>query len=74
MVRDFLEFLIKKSKSWVFAPGTLEMMNLGDSWKSRAETAYARAVKACKFELDSNFDSAGEEWQKIFGTDIPRNP
>jgi len=73
MTRDFFLSLKDKS-SWssVFVPGTNELMFLGDTdWKSRAETAYGRAVKACKFEADDMPYSAGQEWQKIFGTDIP---
>ena len=72
MVRDFLSFLIGKASSYVYAPGTYEMMNIGSAWKSRAETAYGRAAKACDYEAASAPTLAGEEWQKIFGTDIPK--
>jgi hypothetical protein len=71
MVRDFLRFLISKANTYLYAPGTYEMMYLGDSWKSRAESAYARAVKACQYESDQMPYHAGEEWQKIFSTYIP---
>jgi len=74
MVRDFLKHIIGRSGGYVYAPGTNEIMSLGAGWKSRAETAYARAVKACDFESASNWGSAGDEWQKIFGTDIPKYP
>ena len=73
MVRDFLGFL-KGKYSWstVTVPGTYEAIALGDTgWKSRAETGYDRAVKACQFEAENMPYSAGSEWQKIFGTDIP---
>lgn len=72
MTRDFLLFL-KGKYSWesVSVPGTFESIVLGDAWKSRAESAYDRAVKACDHDNNSRPLSAGEEWQKIFGTYIP---
>jgi len=71
MVRDFFKFLIGKSGSYVFAPGTIKIIWLGSDWKSKAESAYNRACKAVKFEADEMPYNAGGEWQKIFGTDIP---
>jgi hypothetical protein len=73
MVRDFFYFLKNKSQwSSVIVPGTYETITLGDTgWQSRAETAYDRALKACGHEKDNMPYSAGAEWQKIFGTDIP---
>jgi hypothetical protein len=71
MMRDFFSFLLGKANLYVFAPGTYELMYLGDAWKSRAQTAYDRAVKATQYEADKKPTSAGEEWQKIFGIDIP---
>lgn len=71
MVRDFLKYMISKANSYVFAPGTIELMALGSDWKSRAESAHARAVKACQYESDGMPYSAGQEWQKIFGSYIP---
>jgi hypothetical protein len=71
MTRDFFSYLIGQANSYLFAPGTYEMMWLGDDWKSRAQTAYDRAVKAVQYEADKLPYLAGEEWQKIFGTDIP---
>ena len=50
-----------------------ERILLGDAWQSRALSAYNRAVKACEFEYQNLVISAGEEWQKIFGTQIPRS-
>ena len=52
-------------------PAEPETLPLGDDWKSRAQTAYDRAAKAVKYESDNMPYSAGSEWQKIFGTDIP---
>jgi len=73
MVRDFFYFLKNKSQwSSVTVPGTFETIYLGDTgWQSRAETAYNRAAKACNHESENLPYSAGEEWQKIFGTYIP---
>ena len=72
MVRDFFTFLVGNGNSYVTVPGTGEFIWLGDAWKSRAESAEMRAKKACTFEGEKKGDAAGEEWQKIFGTDIPR--
>jgi len=73
MVRDFLRYLEGKSHHTLYAPGTFEAMNIGDGWLSKARTARQRAEKACENEPSSPA-VAGEEWQKIFGTDIPKNP
>lgn len=72
MSRDFFSWMTTKANTFLVAPGTLEWLWLGDAWKSRAESAYARALKACNFEHDNDMASAGDEWQKIFGTDIPK--
>jgi hypothetical protein len=71
MVRDFFAFLVCKRHAYIFVPGTYEMINLGDAWCSRAETALARAQRATAFESASDAYAAGVEWQKIFGSDIP---
>jgi hypothetical protein len=55
-------------------PGTFEVISLGNAWQSRAESAYYRAVRACDHERDNRIADAGEEWQKIFGLQIPRRP
>jgi hypothetical protein len=71
MTRDFFAFIIKQANLYLWAPGTFELLWLGDAWKSRAETALERAKKACQFEYNNMPYSAGDEWQKIFGMDIP---
>ena len=71
LVRDFLRYLITRSNTWVYAPGTFESMNLGDNWLSRARTALSRAEKACEFEYSDWVNSAGTEWQKLFGSAVP---
>lgn len=72
MIRDFFVWLVTKANTHVFAPGTYEALWLGDSWKSHAETAITRAEKAFDFERDSRESDAGDQWQKIFGTEIPK--
>lgn len=71
LTRDFLTFLVGRAWMSVFVPGTYEVICLGTDWKSKAETARDRAIKACEYEAaDKNYE-AGTEWQKIFGTFIP---
>lgn len=72
MCRDFFAWLITKANSFVLAPGTYEIMWIGDAWKSKAESAHGRALKACDHEYYSREGDAGDEWQKIFGTDMPK--
>lgn len=71
MVRDFFAYLNKNAGTYLVVPGITEMVAVGYSWKSRAESAYGRAVKACENEAAGYPYSAGAEWQKIFGTYIP---
>jgi hypothetical protein len=71
MVRDFLSYLIRRADGSVIVPGIYEVISLGSDWKSRAQTAHDRACKACECEADKMPYTAGGEWQKIFGTDIP---
>jgi hypothetical protein len=53
-------------------PGTAEIVALGNDWLSRAQTAYNDAIKACIHEESNRDILAGEAWQKIFGTTVPR--
>jgi hypothetical protein len=58
-------------------PMTAEIIHLGNAWLSKAQSAYARALKACDYERNdlgapANDGAAGDEWQKIFGLMIPR--
>jgi len=71
MVRDFVKFLMGKAGGYVFAPGTNELLWLGSDWKTKSESALGRAEKACENESQHWGYLAGEEWQKIFGTQIP---
>lgn len=71
--RDFFTFLLTKVDGVVYAPGTYEVMFLGNEWKSKCESAQTRAIKACDFEYLDKVPEAGEEWRKIFGDQIPVN-
>lgn len=71
ITRDFFAFLYHRANGTVFVPGTFEAISLGNEWQSRAESAYYRAVKACEHEYVNRVADAGDEWQKIFGTNIP---
>lgn len=72
IIRDFFAYLYHQANQYVFVPGTFEPIFLGNDWQSRAESAYYRAAKACEYEADNLVVSAGDEWQKIFGLQIPR--
>lgn len=70
MVRDYFKQLIEKANNTYTLPGLTEKIDYdGYLWKSKAETAYARAVKACQLESDKDETGAAEEWKKIFGGD-----
>lgn len=71
MVRDFLKYLEGKVNCNVYAPGTYEPMFIGNAWLTKATTARQRAEKACEWET-SYPATAGDEWQNIFGADIPK--
>lgn len=71
IMRDFFVFLYGRTNTLVYVPGTNEPIFLGDAWKSRTESANSRALKACEYEHKDWIHLAGEEWQKIFGSQIP---
>ncbi|MDG1417825.1 MAG: hypothetical protein P8P99_08490 [Maricaulis sp.] len=70
-IRDFFQFLCVKQHGYVYVPSTGDIVDLGDAWHSRAISARDRALKACEAEYDDLTIEAGEEWQKIFGQQIP---
>jgi hypothetical protein len=72
ITRDFFAYLYHRANTFIAVPGTLETIYLGNDWQSRAGTAYRRAEKACDHEKYNRVEAAGEEWQKIFGPQIPR--
>jgi hypothetical protein len=73
IARDFFAYLWNRANTFVTVPGTLESVWLGNDWQSRAESAWRRAVTACEYEERNQVAAAGEEWQKIFGLQIPRS-
>lgn len=72
MCRDYFAYIISQQNTYVSAPGTYELMWLGSSWVTKAESALQRARNACDYEAAENWNAAGDEWQKIFGIDIPK--
>jgi hypothetical protein len=74
LVRDFLGFLRTKAFHTLIVPGTYEAINIGNEWLSRCESAHDRSIKACSYEHADMVDAAGDEWKKIFGDMILRNP
>jgi hypothetical protein len=72
ITRDFFLYLYMRANTFVTVPGTLERIVLGNEWQSRAATAYSHAVKACEHDQFNRVETAGEEWQSIFGLQIPR--
>jgi len=70
MVRDYFKELLTKVNSTFELPGLSEKIDYGDGWKSKAESAYARAVKACEYESSKDEEAATLEWKKIFGDDF----
>jgi Second Messenger Oligonucleotide or Dinucleotide Synthetase domain len=72
ITRDFFAYLYHRAHTSIVVPGTHEQILLGDAWQSRAESAYWQAEKACDHERYNRVEAAGEEWQKIFGTRVPR--
>jgi len=71
LTRDFFKYLLSQANLFVVVPGGIEFVYLGDDWVSRTESAYRRALEACDNERGNYVYLAGEEWQKIFGPDIP---
>ncbi|MFE7548048.1 SMODS domain-containing nucleotidyltransferase [Streptomyces gardneri] len=67
MVRDFLAVLTRKANSFHRIPGTTQFKDYGDAWFSKANSAYAHAVKACQYEAADQHVAAALEWRKIFG-------
>lgn len=70
-VRDCFEFIQSRINGWVAIPGTGEIVELGDKWASKVNTAVTVAQAACVYERDDQYILAGIEWQNIFGPRIP---
>lgn len=69
MVRDYFNALLKFVNYECQMPGLSEKIKYGCEWKSKAESAYSRAVKACNHETNKDDYNATLEWKKIFGED-----
>lgn len=72
MVRDFFAFMIARRGGYGALPVSNELFFYGDQWVSRAETAWKNAARACAYEQLNYNEFAGDEWQKIFGFEIPK--
>lgn len=72
MIRDFLAFLLRRADDTIIMPGTGERVALGREWFGRAWTAYGYATIACDHEQANHQTLAGEAWQEIFGSAVPR--
>jgi len=68
---DFFAYITTRANGFVTMPGTGEQVFLGDAWLSRAQSAVARAQKACDYEKDNEDYLAGSTWQMVFGALIP---
>lgn len=74
---DLFAHMTNRANGTFSMPVTGETIQLGDVWLSKAQSAYARALKACVYERDdlgapADDAAAGDEWQKIFGLMISR--
>ena len=74
ITRDFFAYLSSKASASMAIPGLDERIYLGNEWQSRTLTAWGRAFRACEFDRQNLVEAAGEEWQKVFGDDLPRRP
>lgn len=72
LMRDFFEFLIGRANTWLTVADGNQVW-LGEDWRTQAESAYARAVRACDCERANLIAAAGDEWQKIFGAWIQKH-
>jgi hypothetical protein len=72
LVRDVFASMLGWGTGSFTMPVTGETIYLGDAWLSKANTAYARAVKASEYEQFNQNQAAGDEWQKIFGQMVPQ--
>jgi hypothetical protein len=71
MIRDFFAWLLQHVNGTITMSTTREVILLGNEWQVRAQRAHANAVSACEHEYGNRGPLAGEDWQKIFGAEIP---
>jgi hypothetical protein len=72
LIRDVFASMLAWGNGTFTMPVTGEVIHLGDAWLSKANTAYARVLKASEFEQFNQNQAAGDEWQKNFGQMIPQ--
>lgn len=72
MICDFLAYMPTRQNGYGVLPVSGERFDFGNQWVSKAVTAHKTAGAACTFEHANLNALAGVEWQKLFGTFIPR--
>jgi hypothetical protein len=72
MMRDFFGFMLSRQNGSNLLPVSNEVFFYHNAWASKAESAFKAASQACRYEQLNYNDAAGEEWQKIFGYNIPK--
>ncbi|RNC81685.1 MAG: hypothetical protein ED559_07830 [Phycisphaera sp.] len=73
MIRDYFAYLLEKEARYFFVPGTTEFLTIRNSgWVTKARMAFSRSKKAIEYDVKELPCLAGEEWQKIFGSFIPK--
>ena len=74
MIRDFFAFMLTHGTGSTARPaGIAEQIPFGERWQSKANSAYARALKACDYEHKDDGTAASLGWQNIFGTQFHVN-
>lgn len=71
LVSGFFEYLKAQKNSIITSPANSSVINLGEEWYSRADSAHARAQKAISLENEGKLHDASLEWRKVFGDDFP---
>lgn len=67
MVRDYLIELLKNVNGSCSMPNNTEVIEYGDKWESKANTALNNAKKAYEYEREKKYFDSTYEWKKIFG-------
>lgn len=71
LVKKFFDFLKTKRNVSVYSPASFSLVNMGEDWYTKAESALTRADKAVDFEDKEDYENASREWKKIFGDMFP---
>lgn len=70
LIYEFFEYMLKQKNKINFIPGTFNIINYGDEWESKAETACKNAKNAW---LNGSEDESIDYLRKILGYDFPKN-